>query len=154
LQYASGIVSRVFLARFDHGEEILAALRSLCAREGVKAGWFHLFGALADGRLVAGPKETALPPEPRWLSLGGVHEVVGTGSVAAGPTGEPEIHLHASFGRGTEVLTGCLREEGRAFVVVEAILFELSGIDASRRHDGATGLDLLSVAPAPAAPSR
>jgi hypothetical protein len=153
VQYASGNVSRVLLARFDHGEEVVPALASLCAKEGVKAGWFHLFGAVRDGRLVAGPKESSLPPDPRWCAFEGAWEIVGTGSVAEGPSGEPEIHLHASLGRGSEVLTGCLRGEGKAFVVVEAILFELSGIEAARRHDGDTGLRLLSVSPAPS-PSR
>jgi predicted DNA-binding protein with PD1-like motif len=149
MQYASGNVSRVLLARFDHGEEVVPALRSLCAKEGVETGWFHLFGAVEAGRLVTGPKEPVLPPDPQWRAFEGAYEIVGTGSVARGESGEPEVHLHASLGRGGEVLTGCLRGEGKAFVVVEALLFEISGIRAERSHDPATGLRLLSVSPAP-----
>lgn len=149
MQYAAGNVSRVLLARFDHGEEVVPALRSLCEKEKVRAGWFHLFGAVEEGRLVAGPKESVLPPDPQWRSFPGAWEIVGTGSVAAGADGAPEVHLHASLGRGGEVLTGCLRGEGRAFIVVEAVLFELAGIEAARRHDDATGLPLLSVSTSP-----
>ena len=144
MQYATGSIGRVVLARFDHGEPIVPALADLCRREGIASGWFFLFGAAAGGRLVAGPKDAVLPPEPAWEPFAAPHEIVGMGSIAAGD-GEPAVHLHAALGRGREVLAGCIREEGDVHIVVEALVMELSGVRASRRRDPATGVEVLSV---------
>ncbi len=144
MRFKAGTVGRVILARFDHGEEIVPALVDLCARERVLAGWFFLFGALADGKLVAGPKDAALPPEPVWRAFPKPHEIVGMGSIAE-RNGAPALHLHASLGRQHDVLTGCIRREGNVFVVVEAMILEINGITASRTQDERTGLELLSL---------
>ncbi len=144
MRYRAGSVGRVFLARIDHGENVLDALTELCLREGVAAGWFLLFGAVAEGTFVTGPEKPVLPPTPIRQTVLPPHEIVGTGSVAT-KDGLPALHLHASLGRGRDALTGCLRRDGEAFVVVEALLLELSGIPAVRRPDAKTGLELLDV---------
>ena len=144
MHYRTGRIGRIVLARFDHGEEIVPALSDLCRREGILAGWFFLFGALASGRLVAGPKEAVLPPEPAWVDFPQPHEIVGMGSIAS-RDGAPSLHLHASLGRGREVLTGCIRKEGASYIVVEAMIQEIDGVRASRRPDSRTGMELLSV---------
>ena len=132
------------MARFDHGEEIVPALAELCRRERILSGWFFLLGAIAGGSLVAGPREETLPPEPVWRAFPPPHEIVGVGSVAA-RDGAPVLHLHASLGRGDAVLTGCIRREGRAFIVVEALVLEIAGVRAGRTPDAQTGLELLSL---------
>ena len=144
MQYRTGSIGRVILARFDHGEEIVPALSGLCAGEKIASGWFFLFGAVAEGKLVAGPKTADLPPEPVWKAFPMPHEIVGMGSIAA-REGEPALHLHSSLGRGEEVLTGCIRKEGTVFLVVEAMVMELLGVQATRARDGRSGLELLSV---------
>jgi len=144
VQYGAGSIGRVILARFDHGEEIVPALADLCAREKIASGWFFLFGAVAEGELVAGPKTADLPPEPVWKAFPMPHEIVGMGSIAAG-VGEPSLHLHSSLGRGAEVLTGCIRKEGKVFLVVEAMVMELLGVRATRVREERSGLELLSV---------
>lgn len=144
MRYRGGSVGRVFLARFDHGENVVDALTELCRREGVGAGWFFLLGAVARGSIVTGPREPVLPPEPVWASFDLPHEIVGMGSVAL-KDGAPSLHIHASFGRPGSVLTGCLRKEGETYLVVEAMVLEIAGMSAERRPDAATGLSLLSV---------
>lgn len=144
MQYRTGSIGRVILARFDHGEEIVPALAGLCAKEKIASGWFFLFGAVAEGELVAGPKTADLPPDPVREAFPLPHEIVGMGSVAM-RGGELSLHLHSSLGRGKEVLTGCIREEGKVFLVVEAMVMELRGIRATRAHDERSGLELLSV---------
>ncbi len=145
MRYRIGQVGRVVLARFDHGEAIVPALADLCRAEAVRAGWFFLFGALEGGRLVCGPKEAVLPPDPDWRAFAKPFEIVGMGSVAV-KDGSPSLHLHASLGRGAEVLTGCVRKEGNVFIVVEAMILEVAGVAASREPDEKTGLELLSLA--------
>ncbi len=144
MRYKAGKVGRVVLARFDHGEQVVPALAGLCEREKISSGWFFLFGAIHRGRLVAGPREASLPPDPVWQEFAEPFEIVGMGSIASGD-GPPSIHLHSSLGRGKEVLTGCIRKEGEVFLVVEAMILEISGVRATRSPDGQSGLDLLTV---------
>lgn len=144
MNYKAGAIGKVLLARFDHGEPIVPALVELCTREGVLSGWFFLFGALSAGRMVTGPREARLPPEPVWTEFTQPHEIVGMGSVAE-VDGAPAIHLHSSLGRGREALTGCIRKEGEVFIVVEALVLQIAGVAASRKADGRTGMELLSV---------
>ncbi|MBI5419212.1 MAG: DUF296 domain-containing protein [Deltaproteobacteria bacterium] len=144
MKYRAGTIGRVLLARFDHGEQIVPALVELCTREGVLSGWFFLFGALSGGRMVTGPREACLPPEPVWTEFPQPHEIVGMGSIAE-KEGAPAVHLHSSLGRGKEALTGCIRKEGEVFIVVEAMVLQIAGLAASRKEDERTGMELLSV---------
>lgn len=131
------------MARFDHGESVVPAIKELCRREKVAAGWFFLIGAVTKGAMVTGPEEETLPPVPVWNRFDLPREIVGMGSVAT-VDGEPSIHLHAALGRGTETMTGCLRGEGEAYIVVEAMLLEMTGVDMTRAFDEKTGMGLLA----------
>lgn len=144
MHYRTGSVGRVILARFDHGEAIVPSLADLCAKEKVVAGWFFLFGALCEGRLVVGPRDAALPPDPVWQEFPMPHEIVGMGSIAR-HDGTPSLHLHSSLGRGKEVLTGCIRKDGNVFLVVEAMVLEIAGVKATRVAEPRSGLELLSL---------
>ena len=144
MKYKSGAIGKVLLVRFDHGEPIVPALVGLCEKERILSGWFFLFGALAAGKMVTGPKEACLPPEPVWTEFPEPHEIVGMGSVAE-KDGAPSIHLHASLGRGKEVLTGCIRKDGEVFLIVEALVLQIAGVSASRTPDPKSGLELLTV---------
>jgi predicted DNA-binding protein with PD1-like motif len=145
MRYKAGKIGRVVLARFDHGEQVVPALAGLCEKEGISSGWFFLFGAIRNGRLVAGPRGASLPPDPVWQQFAEPFEIVGMGSIAAGD-GSPSIHLHSSLGRGKEVLTGCIRKEGEVFIVVEAMVLEVLGVRATRSPDERSGLELLTLA--------
>ena len=144
MKYRSGKIGKVLLARFDHGEPIMPALTGLCAKEGVLSGWFFLIGAVDKGNMVTGPQEACLPPVPVWSDFRQPHEIVGMGSVAE-KDGAPSLHLHASLGRGKEVLTGCIRKDAEVYLVAEAIVLQLDGLTASRKPDALTGMELLSV---------
>lgn len=144
MRYKAGKVGRVVLARFDHGEQVVPALADLCEKEGISSGWFFLFGAVQNGRLVAGPREASLPPDPVWQEFKEPFEIVGMGSIAAGD-GPPSIHLHSSLGRGKEVLTGCIRKESEVFIVVEAMVLEVMGVRVTRSPDQRSGLELLTL---------
>ncbi len=144
MRYKAGKVGRVVLARFDHGEQVVPSLAGLCEKEGISSGWFFLFGAVQNGRLVAGPREASLPPDPVWREFTEPFEIVGMGSIAEG-AGPPSIHLHSSLGRGKEVLTGCIRKEGEVFIVVEAMILEILGMRVTRSPDERSGLELLTL---------
>jgi len=101
-------------------------------------------GALKKGDLVTGPKKPVIPPEPNKLKFKDGWEVMGIGTVFTNSQG-PQIHIHASMGKKNKVLTGCLRGKSKVFLVIEAVVFELKGIKATKEIDPLTGLNLLNI---------
>jgi len=139
MRYSSARMGRIFVARVDHGEELLAELRALLAKEGVSHAVMLLVGALREGSLVTGPEEPVVPPSPHWVRFGDGWEVLGIATVYPGEDG-PAIHLHGSVGRGERAYTGCIRGGSETYLVIEVVIFELAGLRVRRSHDGETGL--------------
>jgi hypothetical protein len=142
MQYSEGRIGRVFVVRFDEGEDLLQGLHRFIAEKEVRTGYAMVLGALREARLVTGPEKAVIPPVPHWETASGGWEVLGIATVYPGDLGEPALHLHATVGRGKEALTGCIREVCRAYLMVEAIVVELEGISFRRLHDPSTGLHL------------
>jgi predicted DNA-binding protein with PD1-like motif len=146
MQYAEGLVGRVFVIRVEHGEDLLATIRGFASDKGIRTGLVHFLGALSSGSLVTGPEVPILPPDPHWERYSGGWECFGIATIFSGPDG-PAIHYHGSVGRGSRVLTGCLRETASVYIVVEAIILEFSGFSASRIPDERTGMNLPVFSP-------
>ncbi len=85
-----------------------------------------------------------MPPKPVWKSLGESHEVFGFGTIFL-QGDEPKIHFHGAFGKKEMVKVGCLRKNSETFLVLEAVIIEIEGIDAKRELDPETGLVLLKL---------
>jgi predicted DNA-binding protein with PD1-like motif len=49
------------------------------------------------------------------------------------------------MGKKLKTLTGCVRKKSKVFLVIEAIIFELNGIKATKEIDPKTGLNLLKI---------
>lgn len=144
MNYQIGTAGRIVIARFDHGEDVLAGLEEIARREGLRAASFNLVGALRGGRFVAGPETEDIPPVPVWRQLDESHEAVGFGTIFW--DGErPKVHFHGSYGRGDAVRMGCLREASEVFLVLEAVITEITGTTARRELDPASGMVLLKV---------
>jgi hypothetical protein len=141
MQYTEGGVGRVFYLRVDHGEELLETLRTFVAEKGIRAGIIQFLGAVGEGRIVTGPRQPVLPPEPSLESYTGGWEIVGLATITSSHDG-PHLHFHASVGKGREALTGCLREQALTYIIVEVIIIEIIGTRIGRRFDSLTGLDL------------
>jgi len=114
----------------------------LARRERIKAAVFIFIGALRKGHLVTGPKRPVVPPEPNWVSFKDAWEALGIGTIFTNKSG-PQIHIHSAVGKKNKALTGCLRKDSQVFVVVEAVVFELKGVKASKEIDPKTGINLL-----------
>jgi predicted DNA-binding protein with PD1-like motif len=139
MRYTSARMGRIFVARVDHGEDLLGELRALLVREGISHGFMLFLGALKEGSLVTGPEEAVIPPVPHWIRFGGGWEVMGMATVYPGE-GVPAIHLHASIGRGERALTGCLRETAETYLVMEVIIIEMLDLPVQKSRDEKTGL--------------
>jgi uncharacterized protein len=144
VRYQTGRIGRVIVVRFDDGEDILEGLTAIVKKEDVRAAAFYLVGGMREVRIVVGPEKDELPPSPVWRELGGSHEAVGFGTVFY-EGDQPRIHFHGAFGKRDSVKVGCVREKSETFLVIEAVILELSGIDAVREFDPASGLILLKI---------
>ena len=134
-------MGRIFVARVDHGEDFPGMVRDILVKEGISHALVIFLGALRGGSLVTGPEEPVIPPSPHWMTFGGGWEVAGVATAYPGEDG-PAIHLHGSIGHGDEARTGCLRGKADTYLVMEAVIFELSDLTVRRAYDEETGLIL------------
>ncbi|MEW5706322.1 MAG: DUF296 domain-containing protein [Actinomycetota bacterium] len=146
MDYQVGRIGRVIVAKFNNGDEILNSLVDMARKENVKAAVVYLVGGMQKGKIVVGPEKDELPPKPIWRHFKESHEVFGVGTIFR-QDGEPKIHFHGAFGKKDNVKVGCLRENAETFLVLEAIIIEIEGINAVRELDHATGLSLLKLLP-------
>jgi len=131
MDYRTGSIGRVVMIRFDHEDDLLEGLQDIVRKEQIKNGWFQILGGLRRAGVVTGPEKPVMPPTPVWREVDEAREVVGCGSVYMDGA-EPKIHLHAAMGHHGETLTACIRKNTRIYLILEVILFELSGIEAGR----------------------
>lgn len=144
MEYTKGSIGRVFLIKFSDKDIFIKEIEKLARKEKIKAAAMIFLGALREGDLVTGPKKTVIPPEPNWVKFKDGWEVFGIGTIFTNKKG-PQIHIHSSLGKKKNVLTGCVRKDSKVFLVIEAIVFELKGVKATKDIDPATGLNLLQI---------
>lgn len=144
MRYTKGSVKRIFVLKLDDGDVMIDEISGLAKKEKIKTAVFVFLGALKKGDIVTGPKKPVIPPEPNWKKFKNAWEAMGIGTIFAGKTG-PQIHIHTSMGQKDKVLTGCVRKNSSIFLVIEAVVFELTGVNASKDLDPKTGLNLLKI---------
>ena len=144
MKYSKGTIGRIFLLKFDDDDVVLKEIEKFSRREKIKTATLIFMGALKKGEIVTGPKKPVIPPEPNWRKFKNGWEVMGMGTIFTNKSG-PQIHIHASMGKGEKVITGCVRKDTEVFLVIEAIVFELKGIKATKKLDPQTGLNLLNI---------
>ena len=144
MRYTDGSVKRIFILKFDDGDIMIDEISRFAKKEKIKTAVFVFLGALEKGDIVTGPKRPVIPPQPNWKKFKDAWEAMGIGTIFANKSG-PQIHIHASMGQKNKVLTGCVRKSSSVFLVIEAIVFELTGVKASKTPDPKTGLNLLKL---------
>ena len=144
MEYQCGKMGRVFVVRFEDGDDVLGGLTEMASREGIDAAAFHLVGGMKRGRFVVGPEQEELPPVPVWRECYASHEILGFGTIFRHGE-QPKIHFHGAFGKKDAVRVGCLREASEAFLVVEAVVQEIVGVTARREMDHESGMVLLTI---------
>ena len=144
MKYTKGAIGRIFLLKFSDDDVLVKEIDLFARKEKIKVGAMIFLGALKKGDLVTGPKKTVIPPEPNWVKFRDGWEVFGIGTIFTNKKG-PQIHIHASLGKKNKVLTGCVRKDSKVFLVIEAVVFELKGVKATKDIDPATGLNLLKI---------
>jgi hypothetical protein len=144
MKYTKGTVGRVFLLKFDHKDSLVDELKIFVKKERLKTATMVFIGALLKGNLVTGPKKAVIPPCPNKTTFKDGWEVLGVGTVFTNKA-EPQIHIHTAMGKNKRMLVGCVRDASQVFLVIEAVVFELVGVCATKEIDPKTGLNLLKI---------
>jgi len=144
MKYQIGKTGRVVVARLEDHEDVLENLAGISKKENIKSAIFYLIGGMREGKIVVGPEQDVMPPVPVWKQLGESHELVGVGTIFY-QGDEPKIHFHGAFGKKDMVKVGCLRERSETFLVIEAIIIEIEGVNVLREFDPVSGITLLRI---------
>jgi len=144
MRYQVGKTGRVIVARFEDKEDILENISTVAKKEGIRNAIFFLLGGIRQGKIVVGPETDEIPPTPVWSEINESHEVMGCGTIFWDEE-EPKVHFHGAFGKKDMVKVGCLREISKTFLVLEAVIIEIEGINAKRKFDPKSGLTLLEL---------
>jgi len=144
MRYKAGKIGRVFVVEFDHDDQVIDNIVDIAKREDIRAGIFYLLGGIKNADIVVGPEKEELPPEPVWRRLDESYEALGMGTIFWHDN-EPKVHFHGAFGKKDNVKVGCLRGFSETFIIMEGIILEIKGVEATREIDPATGLALLRI---------
>ena len=147
MQFAEAKLGRIFVIRLHDGDCLHEVLEQFAAQHNISAALcFFIGGAKGKSRIVVGPKDgDALPPEPMITLLNGVHETAGVGTIFADEEGKLKLHMHASFGRKTCTVTGCVRMGVNVWYIGEVVMLELTGAKACRAKNKETDFELLEI---------
>jgi uncharacterized protein len=142
MQFQEARLGRVFLLKFGHGDDLLQEITRFAASYHIRAAWLQFLGALKQGKLVCGPEKPELPPMPVWQEFSRAWEVIGMGNLFW-EGDSPRLHVHGALGQGEATLVGCLRQETEIYLVAEALLLEITGLEVCRRLDPTLGVSIL-----------
>jgi predicted DNA-binding protein with PD1-like motif len=147
MQFTEAKLGRLFVLRLHDGDRLPEVLESFATEKNISTALcFFLGGAKEKSRVVVGPKDGyASPPEPMVTLLDGVHEACGVGTIFADEEGKPKLHMHASFGRKQNTVTGCVRMGVDVWRIGEVVVLELAGVSARRAKDKETGFEFLEI---------
>ena len=147
MQFTESKLGRVFVVRLNDSDRLPDVLESFAAEQKVSAALcFFIGGAKENSRVVVGPKDShTVPPEPMVTLLEGVHETCGVGTIFTDETGKPKLHMHTSFGRGENTITGCVRMGVEVWQIGEVVVLELTSAKACRVKSKETGFELLEI---------
>ena len=146
MQYTEGKIGRIFLLRLHDGDQLPKVIESFAEKKKIAHALCFILGGVKDGgKVVVGPSKETLPPNPMVRFLDGVHEICGFGTLIIDERGKPNLHMHASFGRGGQTLAGCIRLGVDIWQTGEIVLIEIAEVTALRMKDRKTGFDLLEI---------
>lgn len=145
MDYTEANIGRIFVLRLHQNEILHENIEKFAIQKKIKnALCFFLGGAEDKSKVVVGPKDgNTMPPEPMITLLQGVHEGCGVGTIFTDESGNPKLHMHASFGRNDNAVTGCIRMGVNVWQIGEVVILELTGGSARRLKNKATGFEFL-----------
>lgn len=148
MKAAEGKIGRIFVIRLEDGDMLPGCIEIFARKKKIKNGFVLLVGGVGKGQIVVGPRYSdEMPPDPVLLPIDGAHEVVAVGVLAPDEKDKAVLHIHGALGRAGQTKTGCLRPGVSTWLVGEAILYEITGVNAKRIPDKRSGFSLLEINP-------
>jgi uncharacterized protein len=147
LDFTEAKLGRIFILRLNQDEVLHEVIEKFAAeKQVVSALCFFLGGAEGKSKVVVGPRDgKACTIDPMVTLLKGVHEACGVGTIFSNEKGKPVLHMHASFGRNDNAITGCVRKGVNIWLIGEAVILELTGSSARRAKNKETSFEVLEV---------
>ncbi|MCW3996436.1 MAG: DNA-binding protein [Candidatus Bathyarchaeota archaeon] len=147
LNYTEAQLGRTFILRLHHNERLHETIEKFANEKQIKSALcFFLGGAQDKSKVVVGPKDgNTMPPEPMVTLLKGVHEACGVGTIFTDEAGTPKLHMHSSFGRNDNTVTGCVRMGVDVWQIGEIVILELANCSAKRTKNKETGFEFLET---------
>jgi len=145
MEYTQGTLGRVFVGRLQDGEPIYESILSIAEKEGLKSAAVYVVGGIRSGTVVTGPEDPNDKVVPRTVQFDDAREIVGFGTIFP-LDGKPSLHLHAGIGNEDRTLIACPRIAANVYLVLEIVIIEMLGINASREYDPRFDVHVLSLA--------
>ncbi len=147
MKYTEAKEGRTFILRLEHGDIVTDTIQLFAKKHNIKSAYVQIVGgADTDSQLIVGPVDgTAQKPEKIYFNTPGVTEMAGVGTLFTNESGEPKLHLHASFGRDGKSHTGCCWPGVKTWHIGEVIIKELITENAIRKINSDNGFELLEI---------
>jgi predicted DNA-binding protein with PD1-like motif len=147
LDYTEAKLGRIFILRLHQDDVLHEVIEKFASEKQVASALcFFLGGADDKSKVVVGPKDgKACTIDPMVTLLKGTHEACGVGTIFTTEQGKPMLHMHASFGRNDNAITGCVRKGVNVWLIGEVVILELTGSSAIRAKDKDTSFEVLEV---------
>lgn len=147
MKYTEGNLGRTFILRLEDGDKLPDTIENFAKDHSIASGFvLFLGGAKKNSKIISGPKRSNdISPIPIVKKLSGVSESNGVGTIFTNSSGDPILHMHASFGRKKKTVTGCVRKDVDIWLVGEIIIIEIINCNPKRLKDVKSGFELLSV---------
>ncbi|MHC4571844.1 MAG: PPC domain-containing DNA-binding protein [Planctomycetota bacterium] len=142
MEYKIGKTGRIIAARLFEGEDIYESIEEVARKENIKSAAVLITGGLRKANVVVGPKTEKPKIVGNFKDFSGPGETLGVGTIYCDDKG-PKLHIHTAIGKGNQTLVGCPRGGAKTFLVLEVTIIEIDGIEAGRKLDENTGLNLL-----------
>jgi predicted DNA-binding protein with PD1-like motif len=145
MEYSVGQVGRVVVARLFEGEDLHACIDRIAREAQIRCATVLITGGFRSAAVVVGPEREQPQIVPKFQSFTGPGEVLGVGTLYWDET-SPKLHIHTAIGKDGQSLIGCPRRDTRTFLILEVTILEITGIEAARQFDPASGMKLLRLA--------
>ena len=147
MNFTEAKLGRIFILRLHQDDVLHEVIEKFASEKQVASALcFFLGGADDESRVVVGPKDgKACTIDPMVTLLKGAHEAVGVGTIFTNEQGTPKLHMHASFGRNEQAITGCVRKGVNVWLIGEVVILELTDSSARRAKNKDTSFEVLEL---------
>ena len=147
MQFTEAKLGRILVLRLHDGDRLPDVLESFAAEKNVSTGLCcFLCGAKENSLCFVVTKDgSPHPPELMVTHLKGVQEACGVETIFADEHGKPKLHMHTSFGRNENTVTGCVRMGVDVWQIGEVVMLELACVKARRVKNRETGFEFLEI---------